>query len=402
MNKVLKRNIFAIYASELVLGTFFQLPIWIVYQSQFLSFSQIAFYSGVSLAVEVLMQLPTGAFADMYGRKISLSLGNLFLAIPMFLIAFYPSQEIMFTYAILWGLGRAFCMGTSKPMLYETLVKYKKVELYPKILSQSVLFFQLSAAFSIATGGYLYQISNNLPYIISGSASLVGVFSAFLFKEFRDSQNKFIFKSFIETSKNGFKEIFKTKFVTQLTILYALTLGIANTSQQFFAQPYMVEIGMSDIQRSWVAMIIKVLIAYLGMRMINKIRIFNNKYFLLIIPVIMIISLIPAGYVMLPASYLFLIGIAFISGNTDLFYSSEIQLHLDSKVRSTAVSLQRMIASAFGTAIQWVSAFIIPLSGVGVYYSYLGLFSLFVIMPLALVVVHNKHKVYLKPDTLVN
>lgn len=392
MNSHIKRNIIATFTSDLVLGTYFQLPIWIVYQSKFLDFGQIAFFSGLSLITEVIAQLPTGAFADLVGRRYALALGNLFMALPMFLIAFYPRPEIMVMYSIMWGLGRAFCMGTSKPLLYETLAKYDKTDLYPKILSKSVVLFQLSAAISIASGGYLYQIQSNLPYIVSGLASLIGVFTAFIFIEEQVKQYSPKLARFVTTAKLGFMEIFKNSFVTKLTILYALTLGIAQTSQQFFMQPYMLELGLGDIARSWTAMIIKISIALLGAKLIATAKVFSSKYFLLIIPILLVVSLLPAGFVTLPLAYLIFFGIAFNSGNSDLFLSAEINAHLSSSVRSTAVSIQRMLASTVGTIIQWLSIIPIAIYGVGRYYSYLGIFALLIILPLGYSLSLHKHR----------
>jgi len=392
MNSHIKRNIIATYTSNLILGTYFQLPIWIVYQSKFLSFGQIASFSGLSLITEVIAQLPTGAFADLLGRRFALSLGNLFMAIPMFLIAFYPKPEIMVMYSIMWGLGRAFCMGTSKPVLYETLATYGKTSMYPKILSRSVIIFQLSAAISIVAGGYLYLLKSNLPYIVSGFASLIGVFTAFIFIENRTINPSSRLLQFINTAKSGFYEIFKNSYVSKLTILYALTLGIAQTSQQFFMQPFMLELGLSDIARSWTAMIIKISIALLGAKLLATTKVFNSKYFLLIIPTLLVISLIPAGIVKLPWAYLIFIGIAFNSGNTDLFLSTEINAHLSSNVRSTAISIQRMLASSFGAIIQWLSIIPIAMSSVGTYYSYLGIFALLVILPLGRSLAIHKHR----------
>lgn len=390
-----KRNILACYISDIVLGTYFQLPIWIVYQSKFLNFSQIAFFSGLALITEVIAQLPTGAFADLYGRKISLSLGNLFMALPMFLIAFFPSVSVMTIYAIMWGVGRAFCMGTSKPILYETLDRFGKVSLYPKILSRSVVAFQLSAAISITLGGYLYQISNNLPYIISGVASLIGVFTSSIFVEPKVKADSSTIIKFVNTAKGGFFEIFKNSYMIKLTILYALTLGIAQSSQQFFMQPYMLELGLSDIQRSWAAMLIKIGIALIGAKLMSTTKVINHKYYLLIIPVLMVISMLPAGFVTLPFAFILFVGIAFNSGNTDLFLSPEINHHLASRVRSTAISIQRMLASTVGAIVQWVSIGVIVNQSVGHFYTYLGYFSLFIIIPLAYQLTVHKRKLLL-------
>lgn len=391
MNNNIRRNTLACYISDIILGTYFQLPIWIVYQSKFLNFSQIALFSGLALLTEVITQLPTGAFADLIGRKYALSLGNLFMALPMFLIAFFPVPGIMPAYAVMWGLGRAFCMGTSKPILYETLSKYGYVDLYPRILSKSVVLFQFSAAISIILGGYLYQITSNLPFIISGFMSLIGIFTSLIFIEEKRTKEISSVVKFVNTAKLGFIEIFKNSYIIKLTLLYATTLGIAQTSQQFFMQPFMLELGMNDIARSWTAMAIKISIALLGAKIMATTKIINNKYYLLIIPALMVISLVPAGLTSLPWAYLVFIGIAFNSGNTDLFLSPEINKHLSSNVRSTAISIQRMLASTFGVVVQWTSIAAIARSSVGTYYSYLGVFSLFVIIPLAYSLSVHKH-----------
>lgn len=391
MSDPVRQNTLASYINDIILGSFFQLPIWIVYQSSFLSYSQIAFYTSLAIIVEVIMQIPTGAFADIFGRRNSLALGNLFMAIPMFLIAFYPNQSIMLIYAILWGTGRAFTMGTSKPMLYETLVAHNKINIYQKILSNSIIYFQLSAAISILLGGYLYQFSTNLPYIASGTASLLGIFTAYIFVEERSAKS-FNLSRFVSTIKGGFISVSNTTYMLRLTILYAFTLGIAHGVQQQLSQPYMLELGMGDIERSWVAMIIKIGIAFLGARIITIGRVVDHKYFLLIIPVIMVFSLVPASILTLPLAYFTLVLIAFNSGNTELFFSSEIQSHIDSATRSTAVSLMRMFASGVGAIIMYLSSYIVNGGSVGQYYTYLGLFTLVFIIPLAYIQSHHKHK----------
>lgn len=391
MPNTVRQNTLASYINDIILGSFFQLPIWIVYQSSFLTYSQIAFYTSLAIIVEVIMQIPTGAFADIFGRRNSLSLGNLFMAIPMFLIAFYPDQSIMLIYAILWGTGRAFTMGTSKPILYETLVAHNKINIYQKILSNSIIYFQLSAAVSILLGGYLYQITPNLPYIASGTVSLIGIFTAYIFIEERSSKS-FNLSRFANTIKGGFISVSNTTYMLRLTILYAFTLGIAHGVQQQLSQPYMLELGMGDIQRSWVAMIIKIGIAFLGAKIITIGRVVDHKYFLLIIPIIMVVSLLPASLLSLPLAYFTLILIAFNSGNTELFFSSEIQSHIDSATRSTAVSLMRMFASVVGAIIMYLSSFVVNGDSVGQYYSYLGIFALIFIVPLAYLQSHHKHK----------
>jgi hypothetical protein len=106
----------------------------------------------------------------------------------------------------------------------------------------------------------------------------------------------------------------------------------------------------------------------------------------------MVVTLIPAKFVMLPFAYLIFIGIAFASGNTNLFLSPEINSHINSNVRSTAVSAQKMLASFIRAIIQFISGSIILGSSVGTFYMYLGFFVLIVIFPLAWNIMIHKDK----------
>ena len=189
--------------------------------------------------------------------------------------------------------------------------------------------------------------------------------------------------------------------MTKLTILFVLIIGIVQASQQFFAQPYMLELGMNDIERSWVTMIIKVAIAIIGARVIHNKKIYDSKYFLLIIPILLVIALIPARFATLPIAYLIITGIAFASGNTKPFITPEINENIKSEVRSTALSAQNMISTLFRAFIQWVSAYIIVKESIGSLYTYLGIFSLIIILPLAINVTRHKHRIVKNENIII-
>lgn len=338
----------------------------------------------------MITQIPTGAFADIFGRRASLALGNLFMALPMFLIALYPEPWIMIPYSLMWGLGRSLTVGTDRPILFETLQQANQEHRYQKILGNTTIFFQISAAISILAGGYLFQIAPTLPYYASGLASLIGLFTAFLFIEPKRVE-KFKAIEFIATNIAGFREIFKCSYMRLLTVLYVLIFGVASANQQFFMQPYMVELGMNDIQRSWVAMIIKVSIAFAGTWIVSR-KIAKHRAFILFIPILMILSLLPAKFVSLPYALILFVGIAFASGNKNVFFEPEITRNLSAKVRSTALSAQRMLSSLVSAVVQLISGPIILSKSIGMFYTYLGVFSLIVILPLGVLVMSQRDK----------
>ena len=389
-----KRNIKLYYLSCVIFGTYFQQAIWFVYQSQVMhmNFEQIALYASISVIVELIMQVPTGAFADVFGRKIALSIGNLLYALPMFLIAIWPIPEIMLLYSIVWGTARAFSSGPDQAIMFDSLKAVNQEYKFPKINSYAVLSFQISAAISILLGSYLYQVSTSLPYFVSGFASLIGVFTSFLFIEqrFQTQQSGFKIKPFLRTNWIGIKEIFKNSYITKLSLLFIFINGISSPSQKFFIQPYMVEIGMNDIERGWIATIVKIVITLIGVWFVSKKKLFEHKGIIFLLPIVMIISLIPAKFTVYPFTYLIIFGIAFISGNTGMFMTPMLIKHIDSKVRTTALSAIRMFGVLIYAILTYISGPIIEGSSTGNFFYLEGIFSLLVILPLAVLVYNFK------------
>jgi len=387
-----KRNIFLFYLSEAIFGTFFQQAIWIVYQSKFLSFEQISFFAAIAVFVEFIMQMPTGAFADIVGRKLSLALAHLLTALPMFLIALWPKSEIMWIYSIIWGIGRAFSSGPDTAIVYDSLKSIGQENIFAKINSKGIMAFQFTMAISVLAGGYLYLIFPSLTYYVSGFFSLLGIIISMLFVDHFNQNIKFSVKEFAKTNWLGIKEIFKNSILTKLSLMYILLLGIASPNQKFFVQPYMLEIGMNDIERSWMAMLVKIAITILGVWLVSIKKIFDKPLFIFVIPIIMIITLIPAQFVTFPLTYFVIFGIAFASGNNSMFIMPELNKHISSTIRATAISAERMFGVLIYSIVTYISGPIIAKSSVGNFYLYEGIFTILIIMPLALAIYKNKNK----------
>lgn len=63
---VVRRNIRLYYLTDFLSALLFTIPIWVTYQRQFLTFSQMSLLWGLRICAAVLFELPTGAFADVF------------------------------------------------------------------------------------------------------------------------------------------------------------------------------------------------------------------------------------------------------------------------------------------------------------------------------------------------
>jgi MFS family permease len=386
LSKQVKRNIQIYYISEICRAALlFQTAIWFGYESQFLSGDKIAFYGALILIFDVLFQVPTGAFADIFGKKLAIIIGNVFTFIAAIILGVFPSELAMILFCMFYGIGNAFVGGTYSAFLYNMLKDENRVDLYPAVKANGSLRFQWVGSIFLVLGGYAYEIYKPLPYILMGAGVLTAAISAFFFTGYDGKiTSKFNFRSFIKQNILGFKEIFKNSETAKLSIAFISMGAIAFASQRFLSQPFMSEIGLDEVTKGWVGMILKVIAGIVGFLIIKRKGLVNNKFFVLIIPVGMVLSMIPIKYFSMPLALIFLWGIAFASANADLFMSPIINAKLDSNIRTAGLSAINMLTSTTVSIIQLFAAPYMANLQMGNYYQLLGILTAVIIIPMML------------------
>ncbi|MBU1661171.1 MAG: MFS transporter, partial [Chloroflexi bacterium] len=154
---------------------FFDPFIILIFREAGLTFLQIGFlYSIRDLATNIL-EIPTGVYADAFGRRKSMVMS--FLAyIGSFVVFYFFADFYVYALAmILFAFGEAFRSGTHKAMILEYLklndMQDVKVEYYghTRAASQlgSAINSLIAAALVFFAGGYRYMfIASTIPYVL--------------------------------------------------------------------------------------------------------------------------------------------------------------------------------------------------------------------------------------------
>lgn len=391
MNRKCDKNIPLFYFYHALNAGLFFIPIWVTYQQEFLTFSQMAFFNAFFYFIIVIFELPTGAFADIVGRKNSMILGSIVNAIGFFTLGLYPSLTGMIINCILNGIGASLISGANQSIVYDSLKKLGKEDEYPAIWAKASLMFQIVGAFTALLGSYLYTYSSGLPYILRGVFFILSILPALFFKEPDIDSEKFTLKNYLLQTKKGLKEAFRNSYTTRISVLFILIGGIAMSNQRFFVQPFMVENGIGDIDRGWFAFGIKIFIAILTVLLASKKKFFQSKYFLLLLPFVMMLTLLPAHFLSMPLLILVFIGIAFPSGSKSVFLGYPIQKLLSSKRRATALSALNMFTSLIYGANNIIGGIVSDKYSVGWFYFSLGVVIIVFIFPLGLSIINTKN-----------
>jgi predicted MFS family arabinose efflux permease len=98
-------------------------PIWVVYLQEMRGFSltQVTLLEGPFWLAMVLAEVPTGAVADRWGRKLSLLLGGIVYAAAMVAFGTAETFGAIFISYLIWAVSSTLVSGADTAFLYESL-----------------------------------------------------------------------------------------------------------------------------------------------------------------------------------------------------------------------------------------------------------------------------------------
>lgn len=194
-------------------------------------------------------EIPTGAFADIFGRKTSYALSYFILSISMFVYGASSSFAGFVVAEIIGAIGNTFANGAFDAWLKDKLDLYGCEKSRLRIVfSRKSQITQIAGGVSGLIGGFLAKVSPTLPWIFGGTFFLIGgVLVIFLLKEEYFEKKKVSIKESILFTKNAVKQGFQNNvicFVVVMTLVQIPTLQAPNMQwPQFFlgfvTKPYL-------------------------------------------------------------------------------------------------------------------------------------------------------------------
>jgi MFS family permease len=179
-------NIRRFYLFRLLAG--FQLwgAIWVLYlqRERGLSLAEVTLLDGPFWLVIVLAEIPTGAVADRWGRKLSLLLGGLSLSVAILVFGLATSFWWLLLSYLVWGIANTLESGADAAFLYDSLSAVGRAEEFPRVLGR-VRACDLTAGTLGALVGAPLAAATSLatPIIVSAGLTLLGVLVVLSFRE---------------------------------------------------------------------------------------------------------------------------------------------------------------------------------------------------------------------------
>jgi MFS family permease len=217
------RKIF--YILSFLRNTWFWLGTWIFYYLRFTDYAGIGLIETALYVALISSEIPTGAIADLIGKRKALIISFGLQTIGMGLMAFAQGLSGLIVGVFIAGVGGSFFSGTFDAIIYDTLKEQNKADQYDKIISKIRAVGLATPAICGLIGGFLYTIAPNIPFVASASFYFIGFLFSFALTEPHVEKKTFSVLNFFKQTKQGVQELFKTSNIIKQTILF-LSIGI--------------------------------------------------------------------------------------------------------------------------------------------------------------------------------
>jgi MFS family permease len=156
------RNVRLLYALGLAREFTPMLAIWVVYLTDFrdLTLTQVGIMEGLFWGVKLVLEVPSGAFADHFGRRATMLTGIGLEAAGTAIFAVAGDFTLLVLSYVLWSGGLAFRSGNDEAYLYDTLASADREHEYSDRIG---VYFALSTVALLAgglAGGVLAEVAN--------------------------------------------------------------------------------------------------------------------------------------------------------------------------------------------------------------------------------------------------
>lgn len=352
----IKSNIWKFYLFKIFSDAFFIVPIVVLFwQSNGLNMTQIMILQSVFSIMVVFLEVPTGYFADIFGRKKTLIFGGVFTTLAILFYSFGYNFYQFLIVEIFFAFGMSLISGCDSAFLYDTLKDLNKEDLYKKIWGNSLFYSLIFLAFANIAGGFLGKINLRWPFYISLPFFALSIPIAMSMQE--PKRHKPIFeRGYIYDLLKTIKDlVVNNKKVKWLIIYSAVIIGF-NQAALWLYQPYFKLSGL-DIFYFGIVFAAFQIVAAISSKYAHKIEEkLGQKNSLAMLVILVSVSYFLMHNFIFLFSFSFAFIQQFVRGFSKIVFTDYINKLTSSEIRATVLSAQSLLERLF-------YALIVPIIG---------------------------------------
>lgn len=373
----IKRNIKVDYIYKFLSCFDITSAIWVLYLGyKGMSLTQIGLLESIFHITGFFSEIPTGAMADLIGRKRIIVLGR-FTALISAVIMLYSDSFIGFTIGfVLSAWGHNMNSGSEEALVYDSLKELNIEAEYLKINGKLNLIIEIAQGLAVFIGGVLAEKNFDLSYIVAILIGICALGASMGFKETslieRHEKVTFIghFKECVDTLRAN-KQLIKI-------LIFFPSMFTFSAIAYFYGQQYLSDLGFS---KSMIALIFLVQSGFsaVGALFCEKIEKILKDKTSIIISILIGITIVLFGITKGVISIIVFWCLGLFTSILQPISSNKINNLVESKQRATIISIDSMFFSLMMILSFPVSGYIAEKISMKVAFVIVGFINLLVV-----------------------
>lgn len=344
IRKNVKRN----YAFTFLQSIDLTRGIWMIYlATKGMSLTQLGLLEMIFHITSFSMEVPTGAVADLYGRRVSRILGRA-LSVISVIILLSANSFLWFAISfIIVALSYNMESGAGDALVYDSMKTIGEENEYMRVSGNKEMVFQIAGVFSFLLGGYLATQSYKWAFGVTIIMGMLSFFYAFKFVEPQIGKKNLVGKKrhhFILQLKESYS-ILKDQKRLGFLILFSQFIMSFTTTIFFYLQNYMKLDGYNEAFIGGVYAVSSLGGALLATQVFKIEAMIKEKGILISMPIVTALS--TWGIALSHYHYAFYIPISLAEGMIFVAIGDYINKVIPSENRATILSMSSMIFSFF-------------------------------------------------------
>ncbi len=195
------------YWSFIFGGMLFFLPVLALYYEQSLfSLTNVAIIYSVEALGIVLFEVPSGALADLFGRKKTIVLGNAVVLLGLVFLAIGGNMLMFIVYALLSSFARSLVSGSDSALIYDSLQEAGQEQKYEKTIGTYYAMWTIGATVGSLIGGHTAAMDLRFPIWLSFVPLVISTIIVLFLQEpvYQKATHKNIFRHMVQTARFAF------------------------------------------------------------------------------------------------------------------------------------------------------------------------------------------------------
>ena len=384
-NSIIRHNMRIFYIVDCLRALFFFTSIWVAYELQFITISQLTTIEACIIGSTLILQLPTGAFADMFGKRKAMIIGCLLYVIALSMYSVSTSFSQFLVYAFLMGAAGSFIDGTREALLYDTLKEEGQETKFSFISSKLSMIFQISISVATLIGSMVGSYSFIWPIRLTAGAYLIAAILCYFYREPSIDTEVFTLKNYLNKTKAGLRELMKTPFIKKLSLFYIMIGSVTWVTVITFNMMFLTQLKFTTEEIGFTVSLGRILNGVVLFSLIGMGTFFTRRRTFLLLPIIIAVSFIPAAFMTKWWALVPVFGAMFVSSARWNLLTRYTNAEFSSQNRATAISALSMIIGLVYVIVVGASGPIIEkFHNVGVIYTFLGIMTVITTVPMSI------------------